>query len=210
MFIELIDLLRCPADHPPINLVAVIVAREDRRVIDGVLGCPTCRREYAITGGIAWFTASTNAAGIGTPGSWSGAADDDGPLRAGAFLSASDGGIYALIGEWARDAAGLADIAGARVFAVNPAGPVEQSEQVGTLYCDARLPFRDESLSGIAIGAPGQSEHDAESAMRSLSAGGRMVAPAWMRLPAELDELARDDSVWIGEKRGPLVSLHRR
>lgn len=213
MFIELIDGLRCTSDHAPICLVAAITKRDDRHVIEGTLGCPTCRREYPIRDGVAWFRPRPEA--DVTP-SWGVPPDDDGAMRIGAFLSVSDGITIALVGNWARYAselaglAGLAGLVGLRVFAVNPQGAVGQSESVGVLYSDHRLPFKVGSLCGIAIDGSGWSVRDMELAARALSPGGRMVAPASSQIPDDIEEIARDLRVWIGEKRAALVALHRR
>ncbi|HWG33818.1 MAG TPA: hypothetical protein VN650_06590, partial [Gemmatimonadaceae bacterium] len=65
MFIELLDGLRCTGDHPQIPLVAAILQRDDRLVVQGLLGCPTCRREYEIEGGAVWFRDRSAGAGTG-------------------------------------------------------------------------------------------------------------------------------------------------
>jgi hypothetical protein len=114
------------------------------------------------------------------------------------------------VGEWGRYASELAELAGLRVFAVNPHGPVEQSERVGVLYSENQLPFRGYSLRGIAMSAPAWSLHEMDLATRTLAYSGRMVAPASAPLPRDVEEIARDDRVWIAEKRAALVGLHRR
>jgi uncharacterized protein YbaR (Trm112 family) len=207
MFIELIDALRCPSEHGPIALVATIIRRDGRQIVDGLLGCPMCRREFPIRDGIAWFRPPD---AVSTTPAWNSPPQEEGAIRIGAFLGASEGIMVALVGEWARYAAELAELAGLRVFAVNPRGPVEESERVGVLYSDNQLPFRGYSLRGIAIGAPAWSPQEMDLATRTLAYSGRMVAPASAPLPRAVEEIARDDSVWIAEKRAALVGLHRR
>lgn len=205
MFIELLDGLRCVADHPQIPLVAAILQRDERFVVQGVLGCPTCRREYQIGDGVAWFRDPDD----GTS-SMPAPRDAEGAMRIGAFLAVSDGVTIALVGDWARYAIELAELVGLRAYAVNPGEPVGESERVGTLYSDNRLPFTDGSLRGVAIDESGWSGEELQLATRALSPGGRMVGPANSPVPTEMEEIARDDRWWIGEKRGPLVALHRR
>ena len=207
MFIELLDGLRCIADHPQIPLVAAIMQRDDRFVVQGILGCPTCRREYRIEGGVALFTDANDAVVTSSPPA---ERDDEGAMRIGAFLAVSDGVTIALTGEWARYATELAELVGLRAYAVNPSGPIGESERVGALHSSNRLPFTDGSLRGVAIGEPGWSVDELRLAARALSPGGRMVAPAASPVPVELEEIARDERWWIGERRGPLVALHRR
>lgn len=206
MFIELLDVLRCTVDHPQIPLVATISTRDDRLVRDGVLGCPTCRSEYLIRDGIALFAAGDSVQEREGTGGYSA----DGALRAGAFLGAADGVTVALVGRWARYAHELSQLVAMRAYAVNADEPVGESERVGELRSGRKLPFADGSLRGIAIDEPGWSVADLAVAARSLSASGRMVAPADAPVPDEIEEIARDAEFWVGEKRGPLVALHRR
>lgn len=205
MFIELLDGLRCVSEHPQIPLVAAIMQRDDRFVVGGTLGCPTCRREYPIIGGVAYF-ADEHASAPLDPVS----GDDDGAMRIGAFLAASDGVTVALVGEWARYAVELSELVGLRAYAINPRAPVGESERVGSLVSDNRLPFTNGSLRGVAIDESGWSDDELRLAAQALSPTGRIVAPAAAAVPADVQEIARDDRWWIGEKRGPLVALHRR
>jgi hypothetical protein len=206
MFIELLDGLRCVSDHPQIPLVAAILERDDRFVVQGIIGCPTCRREYEIKDGVAWFRdrSDDNGAADSLP------RDEEGAMRIGAFLAVADGATIALVGAWARYAVELAELVGLRAYAVNPREPIGESERVGALYSANRLPFTDGSLRGVAIDESGWSGEELKLAVRALAPGGRMVAPATLPVPAELEEIARDERWWIGEKRGPLVTLHRR
>lgn len=207
MFIELIDGLRCTADHRSICLVAAIQEREDRQVIEGTLGCPTCRLEYPIHGGIVSF-----GAGLKTDSTT--ASDDppdpEGALRVGAFLAVTEGITIALVGEWARYASAVSDLVGLRVFAINPSAVVTESERVGVLQSDNRLPFKAGSLRGVAIDASGWSDADVARSTHALAAGGRLVAPGSTAVPDDIEEIARDDAYWVGEKRGALVTLRRR
>lgn len=207
MFIELLDTLRCVADHPQIPLVTAITGREDRYVMEAVMGCPTCRREYPIKKGVAWFGARR---GVARQPSANSPREEEGAMRIGALLAAADGTTVALVGNSAPYAFELAEMIDLRVFAVNPRVEIGESERVGIVYSDNRLPFSEAALRGVAIGEPGWSDRDMKVATRVLAAGGRMVAPASTSVPHEIEEIARDDSVWVGEKRGPLVALHRR
>jgi uncharacterized protein YbaR (Trm112 family) len=210
MFIELLDGLRCVADHAQIPLVAAILERDERFVMRGILGCPTCRREYQITDGMAWFREQSNSGQARESMAKSSPRDGEGAVRIGAFLAVADGATVALVGDWARYAIELSELVGLRAYAVNPCEPIGESERVGVLYADYRLPVTDGSLRGVAVDESGWSEGDLQLAARALSPGGRMVAPATSPVPVGMEEIARDDRWWIGEKRGPLVTLHRR
>jgi uncharacterized protein YbaR (Trm112 family) len=206
MFIELIDDLRCPVAHRQINLVAVIEERDERQILAATLGCPECHREYVIRDGIAWFTEPGSIAQRAEP-----AADDDNEemIRIGAFLAVSDRVTVALAGKWARHAAALAELANIRVFAIDPTATVAVSERVGVLMTGGQFPFRNEILQGVAIDESNWDADKLDAAARVLDETGRMVAPAAAPVPATIEEVARDESVWVGQKRGPLVGLYR-
>ena len=206
MFIEMLDGLRCVADHPQIPLVIAITERDDRFVVEGTMGCPFCRREYAIRRGVAWFTSEPER-GENEPLL---PTDEEGAIRAAAFLGVSDGVTVALVGAWAEHATSLAELVPLRAYAVNPRVAMGESERVGVLHSGSRLPFADATLSGVAIGDPAWTDVDIDAASRALLAGGRMVAPVTAQLPGDIMEIARDARLWVGEKRGPLVALHRR
>lgn len=206
MFIELLDALRCVADHPRIPLVIAITKRDDRFVLEGTMGCPTCGREYPIRHGVAWFTSETarlENEPLFEP-------DDEAPVRAAAYLGASDGATVALVGTWAAYATAVAQLVPLRAYAVNPSVALQESERVGVLHSGGRLPFGEGTLSGVAIGDPAWSDSDVAMAVSALLSGGRMAAPVTARVPDDIIEIARDAHTWVGEKRGPLVALHRR
>lgn len=205
MFIELIDTLRCTGDHPETWLVASILERDERLVLEGMLGCPVCHRQYPISRGIAWYgrdPSTTELPASGAP------VDPEGAMRAAAFLAPPEGAMVALTGEWARYAHGIAELVPVRIFAINPSSAVEESEQVAIVETDEGLPFAALSLRGVALGE-GATARELESAVRVLKDGRRLVAPVSLPVPEEIQELARDERYWVGEKRGGLVGLRR-
>jgi hypothetical protein len=171
-----------------------------------LLGCPTCRSEYPIRDGVAWF-GHPPVETLAQPDT---ASADDMAMRAGAFLNVAEGSTIALVGTWANCATELAELVQLRVFALNPTLPVTESERVGIVMAERAVPFREASIRGLAIGESGWTEADVLAAVRALSPGGRIVAPSSTPVPSAVNEIVRDDSWWVGEKRGPLVSLHRR
>ena len=208
MYIELLDILRCTVDHRQIPLVTAIIDRDGRFVVNAVMGCPVCRQEYPIENGVALF--GSHGGSEAEHGETTDEADPELAVRVAAFLNPPDAAVVALIGEWAPTSAAVAEMTGTRVFAVNSPVPLEESERVGVLRAARRLPFAADSLRGIAIGEGGWSGRDVEAAAGALAAGGRMVLPVSIELPAGLDEVAHDDAIRVAEKRGPLVALHRR
>lgn len=205
MFIELIDTLRCTSDHPETWLVASIHERDERLVLEGMLGCPVCHRQYPITRGIAWYGRDPATVVLPTAEA---PADAEAAMRAAAFLAPPEGAMLAVTGEWAAHAQGIAALVPVRIFAINPSSAIEESEQVAIVESDEGLPFAALSLRGVALGQDATAR-DLESAMRVLKDGRRLVAPVSLPVPEEIQELARDERYWVGEKRGALVGLRR-
>src|SRR5262245_56496034 len=107
MFIELVDSLRCVEPHADTWLVASVFRMNGRHIVEGVLGCPVCRRHYPIRSGIGWFTESSDAAATGARTS-AVTASTDVVARAAALLGLSDaGGIIVLGGHWVNCAEAL-------------------------------------------------------------------------------------------------------
>src|SRR5689334_16805215 len=115
MFVELIDLLRCPRPHDDTWLVASADETVGRHIVRGVLGCPVCAAEYPIRGGVADFGAAADA-GLARD-----AESEDDVMRVAALLGlAGGGGTVALGGAWQRVAAPLAELTGVRVLLLDP------------------------------------------------------------------------------------------
>ena len=51
MHLLLTDRLTCPRCGPEFGLILLADRMEERRVVDGVLGCPNCRDQYPVGGG---------------------------------------------------------------------------------------------------------------------------------------------------------------
>ena len=62
MFIELSEFLRCPEPHDETFCVVAPDEMVGRMITRGVVGCPTCRREYPIEDGVVRFGAAEGAA----------------------------------------------------------------------------------------------------------------------------------------------------
>lgn len=56
MFLELAEALDCPSCRSSVGLVAFATETQDRRVIQGWLGCPLCELEFPIDGGSIDFS----------------------------------------------------------------------------------------------------------------------------------------------------------
>jgi hypothetical protein len=175
---------------------------DGRHIVDGILGCPVCRREYAIRGGTAWFSArppGADAPGLTTS---AGAADDEaGVMRAAALLGLSDpGGIVVLGGSWAACADAVAELGASHVVVLNAQVSDSSPQEVSPIVVDDRLPFGAGALRGVAVDAELGSPELLASAAASLRSRGRLIAPSGAPVPDGVDVLARDDQHWVAER----------
>jgi len=188
MRVEIIELLRCPADHEPSPLVTVAHAREGDRLMEGTLGCAMCGGEFALRNGVVYLAASA-------PEPLSMAAD---AARTAALLGLSEPGArVAMCGAFGAVAEDIEQRTGVVCIAVNASLHVLNASAadhivIGTV---ARLPVADASLAGIAL----DTAHVAlvGDAARVVRAGGRVLAPIQAPVPHGLRELARDDIEWV-------------
>jgi len=202
MFIELVDSLRCLADHEETWLVAAVTRMDGRHIVDGILGCPICKREYRVVDGVAWFTTSgePSPAGLTPPG---GPAHEDLVLRAAALMGLTDaGGIVCVGGPWVACADALAELGPAHVVTLTaqarPSGA--GAEAVSALVVDDRLPFGTGAVRAVALGAELATGALVRSAVSVLRSRGRLVAPADSGVPDGVTELARDETDWVAER----------
>jgi len=80
MNLVLTDVLACPRCGPPFGLILLADSMRERRVLEGVLGCPNCYGRYPVRGGLADLRAVPEGApavsageGPGTPSGEAGA-----------------------------------------------------------------------------------------------------------------------------------------
>ena len=202
MFIETIDLLRCPREHEETWLVAAFTKMNGRFVVEGSLGCPICEATYLIASGIADFAPETQRA----PANASASSDTEQAIRLAAFLNlVRPGSTVVLEGDYAIHAATIADITHCRVIAINPSHEVIETEQTSTIHAAGRIPLGTSAVDGIAA----TSAAIIADAARVLKPGSRLVAPASIQLQPALNELARDETSVVAEAAGPLIRLSR-
>lgn len=205
MFVELVGSLRCPRPHEAIWLVALAAQLQDRDIVQGELGCPTCGARYPVVDGVADFRAGGSAGAPAQPADRSppdAAMLGERALRAAALLGLTEpGGIAALIGWWAdaaHDVAALAD--GIQVLAIDPLQRVASGFGVSVALAAEVLPVRPMVLRAIALDAGHAVPAFLDSSAAALRPGGRLLAPAAAPLPDGITELARDAEHWVGEK----------
>ena len=200
MFIELVDLLRCPNAHGDSWLVAAIYDKVDRDIITGRLGCPICGAEYPIREGVAIFGEGGEPAGAGVARTVYDETDDDAAMRCAAMLDLFDpGGAIVLGGAWGRAARALIDITPVSVLLVAPPPGVVLGRGLSAIRVSDSLPVAAGALRGVALDEVTARPALVESAARALKPRGRLVAPISAGLPVGMTERARDDRHWVGE-----------
>lgn len=201
MFVELIDRLRCPAEHADTWLVVAADRTEDRELRNATLGCPACGAEYAMRDGTVWFGERADAAAL--------AVSDEEAMRLAALLKLEERGLYLLEGGWGSFAGALHALLDVAVLLADPpTPPAPGASGEGTLRgIGDRWPLAAAAFHGIALdrATPARTA----DAVRLLRSGGRLVAPAAAPLPPGVRELARDDRHWVAEKVSDVVPLRR-
>ena len=182
MHILLTDVVTCPRCGPEFGLIVLADALEERRVQAGQLGCPNCREEYPIAGGVAdlrW----PRAAQEDRVGGGEHRADPERPYRVAALLGIT--GPAGPVAVLADDPAlvdevqqHLPDVAVVGVSSTPPPGA--GAAAAGWVLASGVLPFRSRSLGGVVL-AGGAAAESVEEGLRCLRRGARIVvdpAPA--------------------------------
>lgn len=182
MHILLTDVLTCPRCGPEFGLVVLADRMEERRVVDGHLGCPNCRSQYPVRGRVA----DLRAGGSSSPESAASAdAPDEAAVRLAALMGlAGASGLALVAGPGAAYAAAVsALVPELEVIAVSDsADSVDAAAEAGVsrvLAAAERLPFRGGLRAAALTG--GADEARLREALRVLAPGARLVvdpAPA--------------------------------
>ena len=207
MFIELVDALRCPVAHEESGLVAAAIRMEARHIVEGTLGGPVCSAEDPIRHGVVDFRR----------GAWQRPAEDvpHDPavaMRLAAMLDlAGAHGFAVLLGTWGSHAAELSGIVETPLILIDPPANVTGAPGISVVRCDGAIPLAAGAARAMAIDDGGPPR--VASAVRATRPKGRVLAPLSVELPTGVRQLARDESVWVGERESvssPLVTLHVR
>ena len=167
---------------------------ENRRVIEGSLGCPNCRDRFPVEGGFGDLRTPPRS----TPDEVPDVAPPASPsaLEVAALLGLTDGpGNVALIGDVAGHATALAGLVpGIEFIGIAPGlRGWEEGEGVSRLNAGASLPFSNGSLRGVGLVAED-----------SLTAAGKPSAASRPSIAAELTRVvARDGRIAVWGAAGP-------
>jgi uncharacterized protein YbaR (Trm112 family) len=183
MYILLTDALSCPRCGPAFGLLVQADRLEERRVVEGRLGCANCRETCPVRGGVAHL--SPGAAVDAMP-SVDSAHGPEAAVKLAALMGlAGARGLVMLEGPGARHAAALAALVPeVEVVAVDgPAAPMQPG--VSRVRAGAALPFRDGAMRGAAL-TGGAADARLREALRVLAPGARLVVD-----PADAETAAR-------------------
>lgn len=198
MFIELSEFLRCPEPHEESFCVVVPDEMTGRMIVRGIVGCPICKREYPISGGVVRFGGPEETpAPAGMP-------DQSDPDAIWALLSlTTPGGYVVLAGSAARLAGALAErLGGVHFVGVNATAGVEMSPVLTLLRHPDRFPLRRSMARGVVLGVEAAREPWISEGVRVLLHGLRLVAVADTISAPGLDQLAVGRGMWVGQKSG--------
>ena len=203
MFLELAELLACPAVHEPTYCVVSSDEMQGRRVVRGTVGCPSCEAEYPIVDGFVRFGTDPL---LGRDSRADDLTVEEMPkaLDVHALLGLEGpGGYVVLLGSVARMAADLSDaMRGVHFVGVNPPPEVVESEVLSLLCAERTVPLRSESVRGVVVGKEYCRAHWLEEGARVLLKGLRLVVADESVKVAGVEEMASGDGMWLGYKRG--------
>jgi uncharacterized protein YbaR (Trm112 family) len=204
MFIELIDALRCPADHPPSALVAAFDEVADRDVVSGMLGCPVCRSEFRIRGGELWLVTTAMPA----PATRALNPDEDALRLAASLDLRSETGFAILRGAWCALADRVVEISPTHLVLLDP--PLNTPRGLGrsVVHAGGTVPFTPATAVAAAI----DDDERAYALALTVKPRGRLVGPSNVGLPPGTKELVRDERWWVAEKENATapIQLGRR
>jgi uncharacterized protein YbaR (Trm112 family) len=170
------DRLACPRCGPAFGLILFSDRSEERRVIEGSLGCANCRERYPIVGGVADLRPPPREARQETTPPAALDLDRVVPLAAAMALGDARGQIL-LLGA----AAGLADALSAvaspdiEIVAAERHPTTATGPGVSRIVVGAALPFFDATFAGVGIAGPDATPATLREAARVLGRGHRVV-----------------------------------
>ena len=212
MFIELIDVLRCPKTHEESWLVLVSRRIDGRDVMEGVLGCPVCSAEFPITDGVVRFAHGSCADAVAA------LANEEEALRLAALLDLAAPAGYAIItGTLGKDAPYLTALTDVPLLLVNPPPGIGMGTGLSGLMIDPHwetLPLAPSSARAIALDETTKAGQ-LLGALDVVRPSGRVLAPIALSLPDGVSELARNGRQWLAERRATprqsgIIPLERR
>ncbi len=175
MHILLTDRLACPRCGPEFGLILLADRVEDRRVVDGALGCPNCRDRFPIEDTVADLRPPPRAPEAAIPRESEATSEE--VMRLGALLGITDGpGMICLLGLSRRFGPYLTELLPS--IEVLEAGstrliPDVPADRSAVIVADL-IPVFSSTFRGVVVEAG--DEALAREAWRVTVPGGRVVA----------------------------------
>lgn len=172
MHILLTDALTCPRCGPRFGLIVLADRLDDRRVVEGSLGCANCREEFPVHEGIADLRFPRDA-----PALVAGASprDAEAALRFAALLAVRDRpGMVLLLGVDEDTAAEVARLLPGAQVIVSVQEDLSGTGVQNRVRVAGSLPFRDASLRGAVLGGEAAPEL-LDELSRALAPGAHLV-----------------------------------
>lgn len=177
MHLLVTDRLACPRCGPAFGLILLARHMADRRVDEGALGCPNCREQYPVEGGVADLRPPPRPRPPPPPAAPRPAGEDE-AVKVAALLGLHEGPQQVLLaGEALGVAVALVALApDSEVVTVEEAAlGLPPTRGISRLRAaPGRIPFQSRSLRGIVLGGV-TGEDLLEEALRVLAPGGRLV-----------------------------------
>lgn len=173
MYFELTDILTCPDCGPAHGLVLLVKDVEDRRVKSGWLGCPNCRRDFPVSGGIADLRVEPDA----RPAARAAVEEDELAVKVLALSGLAGERGPLLLGDGLEHvAAKIADLAPELEVIVVARSPERLAARQGVsgIAYDAEMPVAEQRLPCVAI-APGGARDVVAAAARRVGGAGRLL-----------------------------------
>jgi hypothetical protein len=204
MFIELIDAIHCPADHPPSALVAAFDEIVDRDVVSGMLGCPVCRSEFQIRNGELWLVTTA----MPSPATRALNPDEDALRLAASLDLRSETGFAILRGAWCALAGRVVDISPTHLVLLDPPLNTPRGPGRSVIHAGGTVPFSP----ATAVAATIDDDERAYALALAVKPKGRLVGPINVQPPRDTKELVRDERWWVAEKENATapIQLGRR
>ncbi len=154
MHLLLTERLTCPRCGPEFGLILLADRMEERRVLEGQLGCPNCRDTYPVSDGFGDLRAPPRGdlpeGRAGAPGE----VDEDDVRRLMALIGVQEGpGTVAFLGSMARFAAAYAELVpGVEVVGLDAAlVDWPSAPRVNRLVARPGIPIFGRTLRGVAV-----------------------------------------------------------
>ncbi len=204
MFIELAEFLKCPADHEECPCVLSVDKMEDRSVVSGAVGCPSCDAQYPIVDGAVHFGRDPKLDSDSRSDDLTVEDMPDVDVVHSLLSVAEPGGYVALLGSAGRLGQDLASrIPDVHFVAVNPPPEVGRSTVVSLLHATEIIPLRPSTMRGIVVGSEYACEHWLVEGARVLLRSSRIVSVGKRVSISSVSELAVGEGLWVGERVAP-------